>query len=367
MKSQAPSDNDPGRHVAVRRAAAIAIAERERAVLAREESVQSRERALAAKEHALEAREALVQTVADVQQLMDQVRKANERLVVAAVHAQSVSDNAWTDAAEARTELEQIMCQMRDANERLVAASSEARTLEERGRQREEDYRRLSSQLLRLQDEERRRLALDLHDSTAQHLAALIMNLDLLDGVEFLDASLHRALAESRSLAETCVREVRTLAYLLHPPLLEHMGLIAAVRDYVEGYTERSGIRVDLDLSEIGRLPPPVEMALFRVVQESLTNVHRHASSSTARIRLTNATDAVLLEIQDRGRGLRAELKQRNATSAAATMGVGIQGMRERIRQVGGTFDIGFTDKGTTVRVTVPEKTYETSSNPDRR
>ena len=146
---------------------------------------------------------------------------------------------------------------------------------------------------------------------------------------------------------------MRTLAYLLHPPLLDESGLLSAVRWYAEGFTKRSGVQVALELGEVGRLPRAIETALFRVVQEGLTNIHRHASTTTASIRLTTTADAVTLEIQDRGHGLRDRLEHRSATQPA-TLGVGIQGMRERIHQLGGTFDIEFTDLGTMVRACVP-------------
>jgi signal transduction histidine kinase len=160
---------------------------------------------------------------------------------------------------------------------------------------------------------------------------------------------------------------VRTFAYLLHPPLLDEVGLLPAVRWYVEGFTGRSGIHVDLDLGEFERLPGPMELALFRVIQESLTNVHRHAASATASIRLTGTSHAVTLEVQDRGRGLRDDLKE--AAVRSELLGVGIQGMRERIRQLGGTFEVAFTDHGTTVRVDMPITVFpnEASSNSGRR
>jgi signal transduction histidine kinase len=314
-----------------------------------------RARALAMSEEALQAQEISMGPVTDIERLMRQLRDANERLIVAGVQAQSQSDDARAEAAQARAELEGLMDQLQEANARLVAASAEARALEKQAQQREEDYRRLSGRLLSLLDEERRRLALDLHDSTAQRLAALTMNLDLLEGADHgLDARLRRTLADSRSIAEQCAREVRTLAYLLHPPLLDESGLLPAVRWYVKGFTERSSIQVNLELGRVERLPRPMEMALFRVVQESLTNVHRHAASSTASIRLTSTLHAVTLEVHDRGRGLRDDLKVRNAAVPPETLGVGIQGMRERIRQLGGTFEVSFTHAGTTVRVRVP-------------
>jgi signal transduction histidine kinase len=324
-----------------------------RAVLAREALLQRRERALAAREAALHERELSAQPVAEIEQLMAQLREANERLIVAVVHAEFMSDEARTEAAEARSEVERLLDRLRDANAQLVVASAQARALEEQARQREEAYRRLSSRLLYVQDEERRRLAVDLHDSTAQLLTALIVNLDLLQqGIGDLDKPTPQLLADSRSLADQCAREIRTFAYLLHPPLLDQLGLQPAVRWYVEGFTNRSGVQVDLHLDEFERLPGPTELALFRVIQESLTNVHRHAASRTASIRLTSTSTAVTLEVQDRGRGLRDDLK--DAAVRSEMLGVGIQGMRERIRQLGGTVEVTFTDRGTTVRVRVP-------------
>ena len=232
---------------------------------------------------ALRAHEQSAQTRAELEQLLTQMREANERLLVAAVHAQNQSDEAHAEAARARAELDDLMNRMQDANERLATAAAHAQVMAAEAEERQEEYRQLSSQLLTLQDEERRRLALDLHDSTAQRLAALTMNLDVVEGTrQALDARARRALAESRSLAEQCSREVRTFAYLLHPPLLDERGLPAAVRWFVEGFTKRSGIQVTLNLHDVGRLPGPIETALFRVVQESLTNIHRHASTNTA-------------------------------------------------------------------------------------
>jgi signal transduction histidine kinase len=183
------------------------------------------------------------------------------------------------------------------------------------------------------------------------------MNLDIAGrAARALDAPSRRTLAESRALAEECAREVRTLAYLLHPPLLDEAGLLSAVRWYAEGFAKRSGIHVVVDLDEVGRLPRPIETALFRVVQESLTNVHRHASTTTASIRLTVTADVVALEVHDQGHGLRDPVAHQTGMLRPETLGVGIQGMRERILQLGGTFDVEFTDKGTSVCVGVPLK-----------
>ncbi len=301
------------------------------------------------------AGEASVQSLADVERLMGQMREANERLLVAAVHAQNQSDEAHADAARARADLDDLMNRLQDANHRLATAAARAEKMAEEATASREAYRRLSSRLLTLQDEERRRLALDLHDSTAQRLAALTMNLDVVEATrEALDTRARRAQAESRSLAEQCSREVRTFAYLLHPPLLDERGLPAAVRWFVEGFTKRSGIQVTLNLHDVGRLPGALETALFRVIQESLTNVQRHAATTTASITLTPTADGVALDIEDQGRRRRDQAPPQNGTPLPETLGVGIQGMRERIRQLGGTFDVAFTDTGTSVRVRVP-------------
>jgi signal transduction histidine kinase len=222
-------------------------------------------------------------------------------------------------------------------------------------RRREQQYRNLTGRLLRQQDDERRRVSQDLHDSAAQRLAALTMNLDILaSAVAKLDTQTQQTILHSRQLAEECFREIRAIAYLLHPPLLDEMGLRAALRWYVTGFTERSGIRVQMRLGPIGRLSPAAEMALFRTAQESLTNVHQHTSSDTATIDLHNAAGWVVLEVRDAGRGLGDDLKQQDGTLSPGKLGVGIQGMRERIHRLGGSLNIDFTDTGTTVRARLP-------------
>jgi signal transduction histidine kinase len=147
---------------------------------------------------------------------------------------------------------------------------------------------------------------------------------------------------------------VRTLSYLLHPPFLDESGLLSAIRWYVKGFADRSGIAVDLDLpAAFERLPQDVETTLFRVVQEALINIHRHARSATARIRLRAAADRLTLEIEDRGQGMSPELLS-SVTTGGGAPGVGIAGMRERLDQLAGHLDIDSTDRGTTIRATVP-------------
>lgn len=215
----------------------------------------------------------------------------------------------------------------------------------------------LSGRLLSLQDAERRRIARELHDSTAQCLAALALNLDLLSGAEpGLNAKAQGLLHAARTMTDQCTREIKTLSYLLHPPLLDELGLAGAVRDYVDGLAARSGIRIDLDLpAELGRLPKEAELALFRILQESLANVHRHAQSATASVRLHRDAEGVRLCIQDRGRGMALTARTSSAETLDGVLGVGILGMKERLRQLGGRLEIASDATGTTVTAILPE------------
>jgi PAS domain S-box-containing protein len=223
-------------------------------------------------------------------------------------------------------------------------------------RKRADDaVRDLSAQLLRSQDEERRRLARELHDSTGQKLSALAINLAVVDqSAGQLDTRAQRAISESLALTDECLREIRTLAYLLHPPELEALGLPGALSHYVNGFAQRSGIPVELDLSpDLGRLPPEMETALFRIVQESLSNIHRHSGSPTARIKIFSSSGGVAMEIQDEGHGMSGDALNPKRKSLA-NGGVGIAGMRERVRQLGGQLKIVSTEGGTTLNVFLP-------------
>jgi len=213
----------------------------------------------------------------------------------------------------------------------------------------------LAGRLMHEQDDERRRIAQLLHETTAQDLAALKMHLARVSRTASHLSDVDRAaLTESISLAEQSITEIRTLSYLLHPPFLDEMGLLSALRWYVGGFAERSGITVDLELPEqFDRLPRDTETALFRIVQESLINIHRHAESETARIRLQHAARTLVLEIEDWGRGIpKASLEQ--FTSGEGVVGVGIAGMSERIERLGGRLELTSSAGGTTVRVRVP-------------
>jgi len=216
--------------------------------------------------------------------------------------------------------------------------------------------RNLSAHLLRLQDDERRKLARELHDSTGQELAGLAMNLAVaVQGSARMSARARKALLASRRLAEHCASEIRTLSYLLHPPLLDESGLVSALRWLADGFTARSGIALELDLpAEPVRVGADRETTLFRIAQEALANVHRHSGSGSAIVRLARGRGQVALEVRDRGRGM--PRRQDEAQGGLQRLGVGITGMRERVRQLGGWLEIESGAAGTTVRAVLPLK-----------
>jgi PAS domain S-box-containing protein len=222
-------------------------------------------------------------------------------------------------------------------------------------KQAEHALRELSGRLLHLQDEERRRLARELHDSTGQSLTALQMNLAVVrQRASGIDGRTSQVLLESMDLAEQVVKEIRTLSYLLHPPLLDEVGLASALRWYVDGLAGRSKIQIDLDLSpHLGRLSQDLETAIFRIVQECLTNIHRHSGSSTAKIQIDENGNRILLSVRDQGKGISSEFL-RGANGTPPTAGVGIRGMRERVRELGGRMRIRSGAPGTTVEVVLP-------------
>jgi len=218
----------------------------------------------------------------------------------------------------------------------------------------EAGLRMLSGRLMQLQDEERRRISRELHDSSGQALAALSMCLSMVGREnDKLSARAERNLSDATRLVRELSQELRTMSHLLHPPLLDETGLESALRWFVEGFAQRSGIEVNLELApQLGRLSREMEIAIFRIVQESLANVHRHSASKTAQVRVGRDAQKVTLEICDQGRGLSAN---GGATvSGPAVPGVGIQGMRERVRQLGGNFEIQSSRGSTVVRAAIP-------------
>jgi PAS domain S-box-containing protein len=235
-----------------------------------------------------------------------------------------------------------------------VRVAGTCRDITERVRA-EEELRRLSGQLLRLQDEERRRIARELHDSTGQDLVALATTLsELHASIPSSARTLRKLASQSQALADQCVREVRTLSYLLHPPMLDEAGLEDAVRHYAAGFAERTGIKVELQLSSgFGRLKPDIEVALFRVVQESLTNIQRHSGSLRAKIRMDRNQEQLALEVSDSGRGNSGDRRSQDV-ELPFRPGVGLASMHERVKLIGGRLAIESSSTGTTVRVTIP-------------
>ena len=218
----------------------------------------------------------------------------------------------------------------------------------------EESARRLSGRILSLQDDERRRIARGLHDSLGQYLAALKMNLDVFRTSKDDKAKLASDCAE---IVDKCLNETRTISHLLHPPLLDEAGFDSAARWYVDGFSQRSGIKVNLNLPQkLSRMHRDVEVALFRAVQECLTNVHRHSGSSVVDVRLSLSAKQIRLEIKDDGRGIPQE-RLRSLNQGAADAGVGLAGMRERIRELGGSLEIRSERAGVTVIVRIPIET----------
>ena len=218
----------------------------------------------------------------------------------------------------------------------------------------EESARRLSGRILSLQDDERRRIARGLHDSLGQYLAALKMNLDVFRTSKDDKAKLASDCAE---IVDKCLNETRTISHLLHPPLLDEAGFDSAARWYVDGFSQRSGIKVNLNLPQkLSRMHRDVEVALFRAVQECLTNVHRHSGSSAVDVRLSLSAKQIRLEIKDDGRGIPQE-RLRSLNQGAADAGVGLAGMRERIRELGGSLEIRSERAGVTVIVRIPIET----------
>ena len=217
-----------------------------------------------------------------------------------------------------------------------------------------EVVRELSARLLQIQDEERRRIARELHDSVGQMLAAVNMNLAHVSReASSLSPDAAKALADNASLLEQISTEIRTISHLLHPPLLDEVGLESALQWYIDGFSERSKIQVALELPEdFGRLPRNLEITLFRVVQECLTNIHRHSGSSTAAIRVARSEKEVRLEVRDEGKGIPVETQTTLASGRLS--GVGLRGMHERLRQMGGHLDVQSNGRGTLVLATLP-------------
>jgi PAS domain S-box-containing protein len=219
----------------------------------------------------------------------------------------------------------------------------------------EERIRALTARLMRVQDDERRHISRELHDSLGQYLTSIKINLELLRREEASIGDQHRALlTESSQTLEKCVQEVRSVSYLLHPPLLDELGVLAALRWYTSGFAERSGIDVNLNMPPaFSRLPEEMELALFRIVQESLTNVQRHSGSKAAWVTLSEHKDRAEIRIIDSGVGIPRETIER-IKEGRMIEGVGLRGMYERVRELGGKLEIESGNMGTAVLAVLP-------------
>jgi signal transduction histidine kinase len=217
----------------------------------------------------------------------------------------------------------------------------------------------LSGRLLQLRDEERRRIARDLHDSVGQLLAAVCMNASRVEKEKRkLSPEAARCLDENAGFVRQAAAEIRTMSHLLHPPLLDEIGLESAVRWFIEGFSKRSGIQIGLTMAPgFRRLADDLELAIFRILQECLSNIHRHSGSKTARVRLAQMDGYVRCEVSDEGKGIPPE--KQAALNSAGSVGVGLRGMRERVSQLRGVLRIQSDEKGTTVEAILPVRHSE--------
>jgi PAS domain S-box-containing protein len=250
----------------------------------------------------------------------------------------------------------------RDCSEKILASDALRREIAERTEAQrklhdsEKSLRQLSIRLLQTQDEERRRIGRDLHDSVGQYLVGLKMKVDSLkSAAERTQREDISELAECSQMIDEAIKEVRTISYILFPPMLEELGLKSAIPWYLEGFTKRSGIKTTFEISpEFDRIRGDLELALFRVLQESLTNVHRHSGSSTAIVRLYSNGPNVVLQITDAGKGTLTKNLEGPAPDLMGSFGVGLRGMSERMRQLKGDLGISSTERGTTITATLP-------------
>jgi two-component system, NarL family, sensor kinase len=220
--------------------------------------------------------------------------------------------------------------------------------------QRTAELQNLSLRLLKVQDEERRKLSRDLHDSTGQTLAALKIAVSFLQLSIKDDPSKMALVTDVADLADQAIEELRTMAYLLHPPLLDEVGFACAAEWYIEGFAKRSGVNVSMEIAtHHERMPRSMETALFRVLQESLTNVHRHSKAAHVTVCFRHQFEKVILEIRDDGCGIEGERLVRLRETSAET-GVGLAGMRERMNELNGTLEMESEGRGTTIRAVVP-------------
>src|SRR6185437_8326540 len=259
--------------------------------------------------------------------------------------------SAVRTALAARTRQYEIRDHLKDREAAEQALRRAHNVLESKVEDRTAALRKLSSRLMRVQDEERRRIARELHDSLGQYLAAAKINLEVLSTELKNDFGY---LTEAQQLIDRAISDIRTLSHLLHPPLLDEAGFGSAARWFVEGFGKRSGIVTRLRMpSNLDRLPPEIETALFRILQEALTNVHRHSGSRNVEIRLTLYQSVVTLAIEDNGKGIPQDVLERFSKSGL-NLGVGLAGMRERVKELGGRLELESGKTGTRLKAIIP-------------
>jgi len=243
-----------------------------------------------------------------------------------------------------------------NANEALRKEITERTETQRRLHDSEKSLRQLSLRLLQMQDEERRRIGRDLHDSVGQYLVGLKMKVDSLQSCANRNKSFDNGeLSECSQLVEEAIKEVRTISYLLYPPMLDELGLKSAIPWYLDGFTKRSGIKTTFEVSsDFDRIPGDLELALFRVLQESLTNVHRHSGSVIATVRLFADNGNAILHVADAGKGTQSKERESQAEDWMSAFGVGLRGMTERMRQLGGDLRIVSSGAGTTIMASLP-------------
>jgi PAS domain S-box-containing protein len=258
--------------------------------------------------------------------------------------------NYFNDLTERKRQQSEREHLLREAETRSAELQEARQELETKVEQRTVALRHLSSRLMSAQEEQSRRIARELHDSLGQYLSALGMSLAQLEMAA--GSKSPEILSECRQLLDQCVNETRTLSHLLHPPLLDEIGFAPVAKSYVEEFARRSGIEIDISLDLPHRLPADAEILLFRVLQESLTNIHRHSGSSRAKIRAGIDEGTVSLEIRDYGHGISEEVLERFRTSGNG-VGLGLAGVRERLREVDGNLELSSTSDGTILRVSL--------------
>ncbi len=287
------------------------------------------------------------------------VRKDSSRFwvnaVLTAIRDQSGQLIGFAKVMRDFTERMRAQSALERSNVELAAEVAERKSAEERLAASEQWLRELSLRLLSAQDEERRRIGRELHDSLGQYLVLLKLKLETVLTPSHLPQDSAQPVAECVRLVEEAIKDVRTISYLLYPPMLEELGLKSAIPWYLEGFSKRSSIQTTFDADPaFDRLPREKELALFRVLQESLTNVHRHSGSPDANVHLSLANGSAILEVRDRGKGIPSPLLEQSGEDWMGSLGVGLRGMDERMRQLGGKLEVASTDHGTVVRAVVP-------------